>query len=710
MISLSGSPPVQANSTYDLFSYTGAQFTAGQFANFSLGGTLPESNFLNFALVNGSNQIDLAVTFKGLTWTGRTGGTGTANPSWDVATSNNWANSVPAASTYTDGQGVLFGDKNPLSAGNNVGTSTIAIQGSGVSPGTMLFTNTGASAGGVDYTFSGGSINGTTGITLNGAGGVTLQSANAFSGAVALNAGHLQVQNGTSLGNSSGVTVASGTALELASGSGTIVTYGNRADNTGTISLSLSGAGRTGSAAGALNSINGINTYAGPIAIGSGGTTIDSNSSANGDGLTLSGAVSLPAAATLSIGAIGGVTLSGGISTGAGSTLSISGGGTVLANTAPISGGAAVVYAGTGTGSLTFAVDNSYSGSTTITSNSVILNTANGLGNSSSVVEASVGGAALVLNNMSGNPATFGTTPAVAGGTIPLTLNGAGDASAAGALASIAGNNTYAGAITLGSSATIASASITAGEGLNLPGGIAVPNGATLTVVGPNSTTIGIAGTTVGSITGAGALRVNATTGTVTLPGANSYSNGTKLTSGKLAVANNSALGGGAVTLSGGTLQLQAIPVAATGINFPGNLNDPTDTMPSTTVAGIVPQANWNNVTASGTALHASNGINTGASVAFTTGGVGPWDVSETTGTNPNALNGDQLLNNGGIYGGTINTTVSGLNYPTGYKVFVHLLTDHAANLSVALTPTGGTALPTVFGDTPAAPNGPGIR
>ncbi len=268
MINLSGSPPVQANSTYDLFSYTGTQLTTGQFANFSLGGSLPESNFLNYALVNGPNQVDLAVTFNGLTWTGRNGGTGTVNGSWDVATSNNWANAVPAASTYTDGQGVLFGDKNPLSVGNNVGTSTITIQGSGVSPGTLLFTNTGASAGGVDYTLSGGSINASASITLNAAGGVTLQSANAFTGPVAINAGHVQVQNGTALGNSSGVTVASGAALELASGSGTTTTYGSRADSTGTIPLALSGTGRTGNAAGALNSINGINTYAGPITIG----------------------------------------------------------------------------------------------------------------------------------------------------------------------------------------------------------------------------------------------------------------------------------------------------------------------------------------------------------------------------------------------------------------------------------------------------------
>lgn len=39
----------------------------------------------------------------------------------------------------------------------------------------------------------------------------------------------------------------------------------------------------------------------------------------------------------------------------------------------------------------------------------------------------------------------------------------------------------------------------------------------------------------------------------------------------------------------------------------------------------------------------------------------------------------------------------------------MHLLTDHGANLSVGLTPTGGTALPTVFGNTPATPNATGF-
>ncbi len=173
-------------------------------------------------------------------------------------------------------------------------------------------------------------------------------------------------------------------------------------------------------------------------------------------------------------------------------------------------------------------------------------------------------------------------------------------------------------------------------------------------------------------------MTVNATTGTVTLPGTNSYSNGTKLTSGTLAVANNSALGGGAVTLSGGTLQLQLVP--SIGINFPGNLNNGADSLPAAMAAGTCRKPTGTMLLpAARGLLHDANAVNTGAAVAFTTGGVGPWDVSETTGTNPNTLNGDQLLNNGGIYGGTINTTVSGVSYPTGFRVFVHLLTDHGA-------------------------------
>ncbi len=226
---MTGAPPVQLTSVYDLFSYTGTQLTTGQFGNFTLGGSLPQSNIFSYSLVNGNNQVDLTVTLIPFTWTGIDNGTGPANGSWDVGTSTNWANSTPAATTYSDNTlPVVFGDKNPLSPGGTgaVGTSTVTIQPAGVSPLAVVFTNTGAGAGGVDYTITSasGSINdstsGPTSLVINGTGGVIFQAQNTFSGPMLVNAGHLQLQNTSALGNSSGVTVAAGGALELTSGSG----------------------------------------------------------------------------------------------------------------------------------------------------------------------------------------------------------------------------------------------------------------------------------------------------------------------------------------------------------------------------------------------------------------------------------------------------------------------------------------------------------
>ncbi len=708
VINLSGLPPVQANSTYDLFSYGGTQmtstspsgttltFTNNGSGSMTLGGSLPESNFLNYTLVNGNFQIDLAVTFKGLTWTGRAGGTGAVTGTWDNNTTNNWADSTPAPATFNN-QGVLFGDKNPLSVPNNVGTSAITIStgGVGVSPGTVLFTNSGSPSG-VDYSFSGDPINdfsmtSPTGMTLNGTGGVTLQSANNFSGPVTINAGHLQLQNGTALGNSSGVTVASGTALELASGSGTTTTYGTRADSTGTIPLTLAGAGRTGNAAGALNSVSGINTYAGPITIdNTNPATIESSSGANGDGLTLTGAVFAPRGVTVV--AVGGVTFSGGIGIGATAALNISGGGPVVSNTAPISGSAgSIIYTGTGTGSLTFAVDNSYSGSTTINSNSLILNTANGLGNSSGVIEAATGGPALVLNNTSGNPAKFGTQPLFPGGTIPLTLNGAGNAGAAGALASISGNNTYAGAVTVGAGgATVASTSATTGDGLTLTGGVSIPNNATLTFVGAGNAAIPQPST----ITGGGAVRVNAgATGTVAISGVNSFGGGTTIQQGTLAVGfSNSVLGSGAVTLAGGRLQLQAVSGAPSGkkigINFEGgqgtSVTPPTNptSLAATDTAGVVPQINWNNSPGNtGTSVDSpvngtivdSTGVPTAVSISYASNNI--WSVGQPTLADGNhkLMNGYLDLNQAG--GTTTSVTLSNLPYAF-YNVYAYVGSD----------------------------------
>ena len=205
--------------TYDLL---GASSGLTSTAGFTLNTSAPAG--YTWQLVAQSNQLDLVVTTP-LLWTGQTGGTGAANPSWDT-TSTNWAGGSPLASTaYSNGNPATFADENPLttalvpnsSSANSTAVATVVVQGGGVSPSSITFTNVGPANGGVDYSIGGGSISGSAGITLNGNGGVGgnvfFTSANSFTGPVAVNAGQLVLQHYQALGGASGINVAPGARL-----------------------------------------------------------------------------------------------------------------------------------------------------------------------------------------------------------------------------------------------------------------------------------------------------------------------------------------------------------------------------------------------------------------------------------------------------------------------------------------------------------------
>lgn len=177
-----------------------------------------------------------------------------------------------------------------------------------------------------------------------------------------------------------------------------------------------------------------------------------------------------------------------------------------------------------------------------------------------------------------------------------------------------------------------------------------------------------------------------------------------------------SRFGRAVVVVSGCLLSMAAVADAANiGINFVGGNNNTTDVLPSTLSAGVVPQTNWNNVQ---NAAHAGSNVfvtgsggNVSALVTYSASSV--YDQSSTGGnSSPNTANGDQVLNNGAIYtGGTatpITVNVSNLQSvsPSGYTVYAYLLTDHPVNVSVSLTPTGGSAT-TYYALTPL-PNGTG--
>ena len=128
---------------------------------------------------------------------------------------------------------------------------------------------------------NGGIYLGTGALTKTSAGSLTLAGANVYGGVTTLSGGTTIIKNALALGTSvSGTTVASGALLTLDGG----ITVTNE-------SLSLSGASVS---IPALRSINGINTWTGPISMG--GTSVYVNAESD---LVMSGTINLNSVASV---------------------------------------------------------------------------------------------------------------------------------------------------------------------------------------------------------------------------------------------------------------------------------------------------------------------------------------------------------------------------------------------------------------------------
>ena len=133
---------------------------------------------LNYQILLQGNQIILAVTSQGLTWTGAT------DNNWDFSTTN-WKNGA-GSQVYADTFAVTFDD-----TGSNPNVNI----GSPVAPISTVFNNNK-----VNYTIGGAAITGNGNLIKNGTGTVTLTGVNSFAGATTINNGTLSISADENLG------------------------------------------------------------------------------------------------------------------------------------------------------------------------------------------------------------------------------------------------------------------------------------------------------------------------------------------------------------------------------------------------------------------------------------------------------------------------------------------------------------------------------
>ncbi len=559
----------------------------------------------------------LSVINSTATWTGQAGNT------WDT-TSASWADAGhKAATTFTSTASTgnaIFGNSNPLlGIPLNSSLQSIVVQPGGVSAASITFTNTGSANGGTDYLIGGGSISGSpllsgvSGIPSNnsivlsgngnGTGGaVFLSGANSFTGGVLVGVGRLNLQNSLALGNSSGVTVDAGAALELQN-SGSAATFGQTATGSVGIGLTLNGSGIGGT--GALDNLSGNNTYAGPITLGS-PVTIDS-SSASGQ-LSLTGGIATAGNALTFIGS-GNTSISGSGGITGGGTLTKAGSGTLTLNFAGAGSPASNLLAtntALAVGGGTLQVNGANSGSTNQTvaslsinsGSSAIVDTSNGVSSNFIVTSGTIGravGGTVDFTLPAAGSISFTTPPTQTGGILSgwatvggaswATLGGNALAAYGGATLVSSGSQAISGGtnydITGSFAASGAANSLRFVNGVTpaivtLTGALPITTGGILVPASVSSATTITGGTLQGAggadlvviqnsaspLTISSAIADNGSptgltksgSGALTLTSSNGYTGPTTLNAGTLNINNSAALGVGSFVINGGTI------------------------------------------------------------------------------------------------------------------------------------------------------------
>ena len=278
-----------------------------------------------------------------------------------------------------------------------------------------------------------GVISGGGGVTQSGAGGTILAGTDLYTGPTAVNAGTLQIGNGTtgSIAGASAVTVSGGATLNFDEASGSTqsnaITDGGTvaAVQAGTLTLSgiISGGGGFTQTGAGTTTLSGANSYAGSTTISSGRVNVTgAGTLGNGVGpLTLSGGsvLDLGGSVGVPVGAVqftGPTTVQNGTLTGASYVSNTAGLVTLNAN---LAGTGAFNQSGAGTTILNGA--NTYSGGTSVSAGTLLVGNGSAFGtglitqSGGNIGTTGTGGIAIAA------PGGFTQTA----GTLTLQLNGA---------------------------------------------------------------------------------------------------------------------------------------------------------------------------------------------------------------------------------------------------------------------------------------------
>ncbi|VVE37651.1 autotransporter-associated beta strand repeat-containing protein [Pandoraea anhela] len=568
--------------------------------------------------------------------------------------------SLSAAGVVDVHTGAIF----DLSAGNGTQTFGALTGGGAINMGSNTLE---VGESGLDEIYS-GSVMGSGSLVKVGTGVETMTGTNTFTGGTVVQAGTLALGGAGTLSPSGAVTLQNaGATLDISGAdgdrtvgaliaqTGTLVTLGNNTLTFGdasshTVSGTISGAGGIVKQGSGTQTLLGAQQFTGTTTVADGTLALGATGRlANGANVAITGA-----SATFDIGAAGDQTLH--TLAGTGGTVNLGGNTLTFGNATDQTLAAAIVGSGgivkAGGGTQTLSGQNTFTGGINVADGVVALGAGGALSGdndvtlatgtaldisqtTSPIVIAGLDGAAGTRVSLGGQSLTVGGT---ANSTFDGVIDGTGGITKQGAATvTLGAQNTFTGSTTVtgGTLALGPSGQIQPGAGLTLRNtgttfDASASSGplvfASLDADDGTQLALGSGGLTTGdsgnhaigaTVSGSGALIKNGS-GAIALNGVNTFSGGTTLNAGTLAVGSNTALGTGGLSVGGdGTLSAASPLGAPLTVGNGIAVGDGT----TLTVTGTAPLTLSGPITGGGSlALSSPNGLTLSGNNTFTGG------------------------------------------------------------------------------------------